>query len=433
MTARPADWSVFGLTSDPIPGDPVAAGISADTFQRNAEAVARARDNLQRLDTSSNESVALDKVKEQIRKVAADLEKVQSRVEGAAKALKDYSPLLEGAQSESAAALEEAIQAKATQRSHKNQVATLRDRVKTTADPLEAETLADEVRREQAAVDSAGSSLAAAQTRLTNAINARNEAASDAMTHLDKVAAGSQIKEGVLDKIVHQVAKVVTAVVEFSKAAFEHLDTIAMILTVVGLVLTFIPPLTVLGAVLLGAGRLLGTISTVISAVTVGLQLYGTLLAVMEGKVTLEQVGGLVGGLAIGFLVGWALQKGTGSLGKKFAKGFGKKFLKGGNFYNKLPNRIQSQIGKQMVVFKLKPGGKRPSKMLFPVDFSRQQLTRNVRISTLPEVAHVIGDVAEKAGTKSIEFVTGRVGGNALAENLKDGMSVSFSAPGVVR
>lgn len=252
MNARPTDWSPLSLSRDPIPGDPAVVRQAERKYRATAEAVNDAATNLARLDMSSNVSIRLAKVLDQIKSVRQQLEQVESRVAGAALALGQYAPALEQAQTDSVAALEDAEMALAG--GHRD--ADIRDQIASdynnSNDPAVRDHLKDRYDYFNARVGRASASLESARGRVRDAITARDEAARQAIGTLDEIDGSSPVKdtpiEQLLDWLNTHVMPIVNAVAEtVSKIAtwiYDNIDTIAVVLNLLALVTIWCPPLS---------------------------------------------------------------------------------------------------------------------------------------------------------------------------------------------
>lgn len=110
---RPADWSVVGYGSDPVPGDPARVEELARRYEKTADAIRTAVDGLTKItsNTDDQQSKAITELRKKAEEAGTDIGKAERRYREAGSALKDYAPELEEAQRISANAHASATEA----------------------------------------------------------------------------------------------------------------------------------------------------------------------------------------------------------------------------------------------------------------------------------------------------------------------------------
>lgn len=278
MSARPSDWYPVGWPCDPVPGDPAAVGRAARTYRQTAEAVGTAITNLDRLDAGNMHGQAIVAVLDQIKSVRDSLDKVESRVAGAASALEVYEPALTSAQAESLAALHDAEALKAEEQRAVAAANHARDTFNGSNDPEQKTAAANDYRRAKDDAGSAASGLAAARARIATAISERDAAASTAINLLDEIDASSPIRDSVWDKITDWCGKAADWIDEHLKPILEAVQKVLDLASIVCLVAATVLAVTGVGApvaaALFAASRVMATASVILGGVlTLGLGL----------------------------------------------------------------------------------------------------------------------------------------------------------------
>lgn len=239
---RPTDWTPLA-DRDPVPGDPEQVSAEARHLSTVAQEI---QDQVARLWAIANSHSDLkgqyvEKLKSAASDVAGSLDKVVGRYQQVSSALTRWVPELEYAQAESLKALAEAQQA------HSQQLSLGQP---TTRDPSTPET--DQQRQEdyrrQNSLNQADHDLAAARTRLNNAINHSNTNAQDRAADIRHA-----IDDGVADSWWDDVKGFVDRYAWLIKDICTVLEVIATLLAVVAL---FIPGLNVIVALAIAATAL---------------------------------------------------------------------------------------------------------------------------------------------------------------------------------
>ncbi|MGB6165060.1 MAG: hypothetical protein WBF75_21325 [Pseudonocardiaceae bacterium] len=229
---RPTDWTPLA-ERDPVPGDPRQVDVEARHLSTVAQEIQRQVTRLRAIanDHSDLKGQYVEKLKSAAGDVAESLDKVVGRYQKVSSALTRWVPELEYAQAESLKALTEAQQAHSQQ---------LRLGQPTMRDPNAPETdqqkQADH--RGQNSLNQADHDLAAARTRLNNAINHGNTNAQDRAADIRHA-----IDDGVADSWWDDFKEFVDRYAWLIKDICTVLEVIATILAVIAL---FIPGLNVI-------------------------------------------------------------------------------------------------------------------------------------------------------------------------------------------
>jgi thioredoxin-like negative regulator of GroEL len=108
MGVRPADWSVVGYGSDPVPGDPVVVRQGGVNYRQVADRISSVVATLRGLSDDQSDARSVDVVIEQKDAVADSIERAEQRYRTAGDALVEYAQVLDSAQASSAHALGQA-------------------------------------------------------------------------------------------------------------------------------------------------------------------------------------------------------------------------------------------------------------------------------------------------------------------------------------
>lgn len=254
-TAGVYDWSALGLPGNPVPGDPDAVGASAAEFRSTGETLLSASDNLARLSAGSMRSDAVDALMAEGHKLAHELHQVSSRYFATASALGNYGPELTVAQNMAVQALQAAREARkrhAAAAHHGEQVMT---QWKAATDEVHAADCESQWHATKAQMEAAASDLAGAKALVAQAIERRDAAAEAAISTIDAELKHSPVNDTVLDHLKQVLDKGVELLKKVGKFVWDHIDEIAIVLTVAGIVVAFIPGLDVLAPFLAAAGK----------------------------------------------------------------------------------------------------------------------------------------------------------------------------------
>lgn len=268
MSNRNQDWTPLGVLWDPVPGDPGHVGRESATMRRSAEAMKSAADNLRRLEAPTTCSEAVTKVLKESSKAATLLSEAGTRYDAAASALSTYAPTLRWAQEESLAALHQAAPARASEAAAYKKSVALYWQARTSIDSAERDHLVTEYHRAKAKRDQASSTLNAAKARLHAAIEARDAAANTAASSIDAASNGGTINDSAWDKFADFVKPLVDLVDTVAQWIWEHIDEIALVLTIAAIALAWVPGLNVVLAALAVGARVLSIAKAGFAVVT---------------------------------------------------------------------------------------------------------------------------------------------------------------------
>lgn len=239
---RPTDWTLLA-DCDPVPGDPGQVAAEARHLSTVAQEIQGQVARLRAIanDHSDLKGQYVEKLKSAASDVAESLDKVFGRYQKVSSALNRWVPELEYAQAESLKALTEAQEAYSQQ---------LRLGQPTARNPSKPET--DQQKqtdhRRQSSLNQADHDLAAARTRLNNAINHSNTNAQDRAADIRNA-----IDDGVADSWWDDFKGFVDRYAWLVKDICTVLEVIATILAVIAL---FIPGLNVIVVLAIAATAL---------------------------------------------------------------------------------------------------------------------------------------------------------------------------------
>lgn len=285
MSARPTDWSALGLGSDPVPGDPAHVSLVGRMYVGTADSIVRAATDLNTIvDERFGQAESIDAIRDEVEDVARRIVRAETRYRGVGDAMVDYGASLLTAQTDSAAALQRAIDARAAQSSAALMVNYYEGLIADPATPpANLAGYQERLSTYTTQVGAAGGERAAAETDLAAAITLRDGAATTAIGLIENVENSGDLNDSGWDNFTQWVA--------------EHKDTIDFIVNVVGWVATavmivalFIPGLNVIVGIV-------ATIAAVITLANAAIQFaagtMGPLEALMNvGLAALTFVGG---------------------------------------------------------------------------------------------------------------------------------------------
>ena len=250
---RPADWSALGLGADPVPGDPDIVDLIGRMYVGTADSIDRAATDLvTMLDERFGEAESIDAIRGEAEDVARRIRRAEERYRGVGEAMVVYAPALRTAQSESAQALQRAIDAHSAAASANRMVEYHQSRVEDPATPpgnlaAHQTQLADWIDRRAAA----GGETGAAEAELADAIAGRDAAAGVAADAIRLVESTGELNDGFWDDVVQFVA--------------DHKDTIDFIVNVVGYIATAV---MVVALFIPGLNVIVGIVATIAAIIT---------------------------------------------------------------------------------------------------------------------------------------------------------------------
>jgi hypothetical protein len=246
MPERPGPWDLLDQGSDPVVADLVAYDERVRHFSALAEAMRTQGARLKRI-ASGEELVGAyaDELRDSSRAVSDDLLTVSGRYDTVARALGEFRPALDAALRDSAAALDDAIDAVGAQRSAEAvPEAVAADGAELTAGQRDANEA------KAAATEAAAADLAAAKDRLARVLVELDEAGRTAARH---IRAG--FDDGLTDSWIDRF---LAAFKRFLKILVEVLSYIGMALAALAILLP--------GVGWLIAGAVLGAVALVAEA-----------------------------------------------------------------------------------------------------------------------------------------------------------------------
>ena len=287
--SRPTDWSPVGYSSDPVPGDPVRVQTIGRLYVGTADAIDRAASNISTaLGDDFGRSQAVDAIREQAEEVARRIGMAEERYRGVGDAMIAYAPRLQTAQSDSATALQLAIDAAGAGARAAGMVDYYQDRIADPATPpANLPALQSSLQRWQTEASTARAGAGSAQQQVRAAIDARDAAANAAVQAIRDVENSGDLNDSMWDEVVQWVQ--------------ENQDTLDLIVEILGYIATavmvvalFVPGLNVVVGIV-------ATVAAVATIVNAGLQVAAGTMSVGEAlfNVALAALT-FVGGRAIG-------------------------------------------------------------------------------------------------------------------------------------
>ncbi len=327
MNARVCyDWSALGYHEDPIPGDPEQVEATAKSYASTSDTILQVSDYLAKLDGNGQQSLTITALKARSRELSGQLQSVSTRYTETAAALRYYAPELRAAQAIADAAISAGGPAESRRKSAKGNADSIWWGWKTTLEPAQATQFEESYFLAKSQADSAAADVAAAKTKILEAIHRRDTAADAAKSMIHSAIENSPVTDTVLDTFKEVFDKAVDILTKVGQWVWDNIDTIALVLTIAAAVTAFIPGLNVISPFLAGAARIANVISKVKAAVN-------TAKAVVKA-VTTGDVSDLV---AVGatYVAGKALGKLTGLVTKPLGKAAGTMYGKALHAANK--------------------------------------------------------------------------------------------------
>jgi hypothetical protein len=168
-------WDLLDQDSDPVPGDPERVSAAQRRYANTARTIHETADRLRTVSAADGlKGKYADKMQDKAKDVVNDLTKASGRYDAVAEAVGVYQPALQHARDESAAAVHDAEDAKASQTKAQAMPDPSANRP-SDAPPL-SQADQDAIRDRTNAASSADTALAAAKTRLRNAVDALDAA-----------------------------------------------------------------------------------------------------------------------------------------------------------------------------------------------------------------------------------------------------------------
>jgi hypothetical protein len=292
MSARTTlRWDLLDLDGDPVPGDPDRVKTAQERYAKIAKTIHDTADNLRKVTgTDGLKGQYADAIRDQATDVVNDLTKASGRYDAVATAVGVYLPALQHARDETAVAVHDAENANAAQTKAHAMPDPSANR------PPDAQPLSqadqDAVRDRNKATAAADSDLAAAKTRLHNAVEALNAAGQALEKAVGKNAfKNDHLTDSGWDKFLHGFNK-------FLKVLVKVLQWIGVALAALALI---IPGVNVL------------VLASVVVAATI---LVADIILAAQGEASWREVGIAAAGVVL-LGLGGALAKGLQKVGDK--------------------------------------------------------------------------------------------------------------------
>lgn len=218
--SRPLSWYPLA-SSDPVPGDPSTVRTAGEDYQDVARAINAAADALTQIaDVEGNVSYAINEIREKATEVAEDIRKAHQRYDGVGGALVTYASALDSAQVESAGALADAKAAQSAIDSANATIASTSTAASHVNDPAAQASFARTISRARQERDDAEARLAAARTRLDDAVASRDAAARTAVDAIENTTAHDGLRDnlwenlnlGAICNVISDIAGVIASV-----------------------------------------------------------------------------------------------------------------------------------------------------------------------------------------------------------------------------
>ncbi len=235
--SRPTDWSPLDLSGDPVPGDPAIVLAYGNKYADVADAIKRTAAKLHAISNHGDSEMSkyVDKLRDDAKEVADDIQKAHERYAGVAQAMQTYSTPLEQAQSIADAALIKARgasdQANHTATLHAHYENILQDPATSDADRTHYTLLQQQ--NDQARSEAHGI-LASAQNDLQHAIDMRNSAASTASEAIKQVESSGGINDSGWTKFWEHNGGWINDAITWLSVAAGVLAVIVMFIPIVG-------------------------------------------------------------------------------------------------------------------------------------------------------------------------------------------------------
>ncbi len=250
---RPADWTPIGLAADPVPGDPDLVDEIGRMHLGTADSIDRAATDLIRmLDDRFGQAEAIDAIRGEAEDVAGRIRRAEERYRGVGEAMVAYAPALRTAQTESARALQRAIDGQSAAMTAERMADYHQARIDDPATPpanlaAHQSQLASWVAKRRVA----GGDIDAAEAELADAVAGRDAAAGAAVNAIRLVESTGDLNDSWWDDVVGFVD--------------EHKATIDLIVNIVGWVATAV---MVVALFIPGLNLIVGIVATIAAVIT---------------------------------------------------------------------------------------------------------------------------------------------------------------------
>ncbi|GAA2002277.1 hypothetical protein [Microbacterium ulmi] len=286
---RPADWTALGYGADPVPGDPDRVSLIGRMYIGTAESIERAALNLEiALRDDFGQAETIDAIREVAGDVASRILRAHDRYRGVGDAMVAYAPALRTAQTDSASALQKAIDAHGEGRSARSMIDYYEDRIADPATPpANLASLQASLQTWRQRSTTATTDAASAAHQCIDAIAARDSAALVAIEAIREVEGTGELNDSPWDDIVQWVQ-------ENKEMIDLVVDIVGYVATAVMVVAMFIPGLNVIVG-------LVATIAAVVTLLNTALQVAAGTMGPAEAMFNVAMAAlTFVGGRAIG-------------------------------------------------------------------------------------------------------------------------------------
>lgn len=282
---RPTDWSPLGYGSDPVPGDPNHVDLVGRMYIGTADSILRAVDNLTTaLDEDFGRAETIDAIREVAGDVADRIARAQERYRGVGDAMVVYAPKLRSAQTDSANALQKAIDAQSSGATADRMVTYYQDRIADPATPpANLAALRSSLSTWEIKASAAEGNAGGAEQDVIDAIAIRDAAAAVAIQSIRDVENSGDLNDNGWDDIVQWVQE--------NKETIDFwVEVVGWVATAVMVVAMFVPGLNVI----VGAVALIAAAVTLLNtALQVAAGTMGPVEAILNvGLAVLTFVGG---------------------------------------------------------------------------------------------------------------------------------------------
>lgn len=246
------DWTVVGRFRHPVPGDPELVAMTANHFRSTADDIRAANTAISQIESGSNEALFLDQVVSDARDIASVLWQALDRYDTAGEALSAYAAVQARTKHQAEAALQAALQARADHQRAASQANRIAQFHNQSADPGQREQLLVDYRTARNAATNAETEFMRARKIIDDAAAEHEAAGARAEARIRGAIEHKELNDSLADKLA-EVARVVIAIQSaitgailgalkaIAKFVWDHLDQIALALSILSLVLLFVP------------------------------------------------------------------------------------------------------------------------------------------------------------------------------------------------
>ena len=224
---RPGNWRLVGYSQDPVPGDPERVRKGAQGYTQTAEAIKTAATNLRSI-SYDQKSKAIDKIREQARTIADELDKAHTRCQGAGETLATYATVLEEARSTTARALRRAEAANGDKEAAVQAQNSAAERYNASKDEVERAGERSTYYRYKGKAEEAQRNVDTASNEVRGAVSRVDAAAKKAAKELGAIRRSSPMNDTVGDHVKNLLKKIKEAIEPILNFIREKLWFISM-------------------------------------------------------------------------------------------------------------------------------------------------------------------------------------------------------------